>query len=133
MANEHSQDVVSLSGDGDVDRLLRRAVAAIEALDLDVLGVIDHSGDAHEAGLNMPETKLVLFGNPEIAARLILAHPLIALDLPLKLLISARSSDDVSVGFHAPGRLAQRHGLTDEEADLLRAVETVARVMRTTS
>jgi uncharacterized protein (DUF302 family) len=133
MANEDPRGVVILSGDGDVDRLLRRAVAEIEGLDLDVLEVIDHSGDAHEAGLHMPETKLVLFGNPRVATRLILAHPLIALDLPLRLLISARSDDDVSVSYNAPGHLAQRHGLNDDEADLLRVVETVARAIWSTS
>jgi uncharacterized protein (DUF302 family) len=133
MATEDPRDVVILSIDGDVDRLLRRAVSEIEALDLDVLEVIDHSGDAQEAGLHMPETKVVLFGNPRVATRLILAHPLIALDLPLKLLISARSDDDVSVSYNAPGHLVQRHGLNDDEADLLRVVESVARAMRSTS
>ena len=132
MANEDPRGLVILSGDGDVDRLLRRAVAEIEGLDLDVLEVIDHSGDAQEAGLHMPETKLVLFWNLEVATRLILAHPLIALDLPLKLLISTRSDDDVSVSYNAPGHLAQRHGLNDDEADLLRVVETVAWAMRST-
>ena len=87
VATDDPHGVVTLSGDGGVDQLLRRAVARIEALGLDVFAVIDHSGEAAEVGLTMPDTKLVLFGSPQAAAELMLAHPRIALDLPLKLLI----------------------------------------------
>ena len=37
--------------------------------------MIDHSGDAAEAGVTMPETKLVLFGSPKDLTELMLAHP----------------------------------------------------------
>ena len=43
----------------------------------------------------------------------------------------ARAGDEVSVSFNEPG--AQRHGLTDDEADGLRVVETVVTAMRSTS
>jgi uncharacterized protein (DUF302 family) len=132
MATDNSHGVVTMSGDGGVDQLLRRAVAKIEALGFDVLAVIDHSGDAYEAGVTMPDTKLVIFGSPKSGTRLILAHPRIALDLPLKLLISERDDGHVSVSYNAPGHLARRHGLTDTEADELRVVETIARAMRST-
>jgi uncharacterized protein (DUF302 family) len=104
-----------------------------EGLGLEVLAVIDHSGDAYEAGLAMPDTKLVLFRNPKTGSRLMAAHPRIALDLPLKLLISARDDGHVSVSYNAPDHLARRHALTDNEADELRVVETITRAMRSTA
>ena len=45
----------------------------------------------------------------------------------------ARTGDEVSVSFNAPGHRAQRHDLTDDEADGLRVVETVAGAMRSIS
>ena len=45
----------------------------------------------------------------------------------------ARTGDEVSVSFNAPGHRAQRHGLTDGEADGLRVLETEARAVRSTS
>jgi uncharacterized protein (DUF302 family) len=56
------------------------------------------------------------------------AHPRIALDLPLKLLISERD-DEVLVSYNAPHYLVHRYGLTDNEADELRVVETIARAI----
>jgi uncharacterized protein (DUF302 family) len=129
VATNDAHGLVTLRGDGDVDQLLRRAVAKIEALGFDVLAVIDHSGDAYEAGLTMPDAKLVLFGSPKTGTRLMVAHPRIALDLPLKLLISECDDDQVLVSYNTPHYLAHRYGLTDNEADELQVVETIARTM----
>lgn len=131
MATDDPNGVVTLRSEGGVDQILRRAVARIEGLGLEVLAVIDHSGEAAEAGLSMPDAKLVLFGSPGAATRLMVAHPRIALDLPLKLLIS-EGNGDVFVSYNAPGYLAHRHGVTDDEADALRVVETIALATRST-
>ena len=46
---------------------------------------------------------------------------------------SARATTaDVSVSYNAPGYLAHRYGLTDDEADALRVVETIAQATRST-
>lgn len=129
MATDDQCSVVTLRGDGSVDPLLRRAVAEIEALDLDVVAVIDHSGDADEVGVTVPETKGVRFGSPEVAARLIRAHPLTALDLPLELLIRDGPDGQVLVSYRAPTHLTRVHGLTHDEADAFFLVETIARAI----
>ena len=127
MVSHDPHGVVTLSGDGDVGRLLRRAVGRIEGLGLVVLAVIDHSGEAAEIGLTMPEAKLVIFGNPRRETELMRTHPDIALDLPLKLLICESDDGRLSVSYNAPEYLAHRYGLTDDEVDALRVVETIAR------
>jgi uncharacterized protein (DUF302 family) len=118
--------VISQPCDGTIDQVLRRAVARIEALGHDVLAVIDHSGEAADADLTMPDTKLILFGSPRPATALMLSHPRVAIDLPLKLLISA-TGEGALISYNAPDYLAQRHGLNGDEADPLRIVATVAR------
>jgi uncharacterized protein (DUF302 family) len=130
VATSDPHGVITLTGDGDVTQLLRRAVARLETLGLDVFAVIDHSGEAAEAGLTMPDTKLVLFGSAKGGARLMLAHPRIAIDLPLKLLICESDDGRVVVSYNAPGYLAHRYGLTDDETDALRVAETIAQAAR---
>ena len=49
-----------------------------------VFNVIDHSGVAERAGVHMPDSKLVMFGKPTVGAAVMLAAPLAALDIPLK-------------------------------------------------
>lgn len=127
MASDDPRGLITLQGGGTTDRLLRRVVTRIEELGLEVLAVIDHSGDAAEAGVTIPETKLVLFGNPKGLAELMRAHPRLAIELPLKLLISENDDGDVLISYYAPDELARRYELTEDEADMLRVIDTIAR------
>ena len=52
-----------------------------------LFATIDHSGEAERVGLVLRETKLLVFGNPQAGTPLMQANPLIALDLPLKILV----------------------------------------------
>ena len=52
-----------------------------------VFNVIDHSGVAERAGVQMPESKLIMFGKPTVGAAVMVAVPLAALDIPLKVLV----------------------------------------------
>ena len=54
-----------------------------------LFAVIDHSGEAHAAGLELRETRVVIFGSPAAGTSVMDAAPLAALDLPLKLLVWA--------------------------------------------
>ena len=58
--------------------------------------VIDHSGTAAEVGVQMPESKLVMFGNPSKGAAVMRAAPLAGLDLPLRALVWADDDGVVS-------------------------------------
>ena len=126
MASDDPDGVITLRGDGSIDQVLRRAVTRIDALGLDVYAVIDHSGDAAEAGVALPETKLVLLGSSRELIDLLRAHPRLAIELPLKLLISENDDGHVLISYYAPDYLAHRYELTEDEADALRVVAAVA-------
>jgi uncharacterized protein (DUF302 family) len=107
-----------------VAETVERLRAAIDARGITLFAVIDHSGEAAAAGLELRETKLLVFGSPRAGTPVMAARPLAALDLPLKLLVW----DDggrTSVSYVPPGALAARHGLTDELAGSLGGVEAV--------
>ena len=76
-----------------------------------VFNVIDHSGVAERAGVQMPDSKLIMFGKPAVGATVMLAAPLAALDIPLKVLVWEDASGVVSVSYNSPGFLADRHHL----------------------
>jgi uncharacterized protein (DUF302 family) len=122
--------VITLRGEGNIHQLLRRAISRIEELGVDVLAVIDHSGDAADAGLTMPETKLVLVGNTKELTELMLAHPAMAIELPIKLLLRETQEGHVLISYHSPDHLADRYALTAEETDTLRIVDAIARQSR---
>jgi uncharacterized protein (DUF302 family) len=78
-----------------------------------VFNVIDHSGVAERAGVQMPDSKLVMFGKPGVGAGVMLAAPLAALDIPLKVLVWEDKNGAVSVSYNSPGFLAERHHLDE--------------------
>jgi len=76
-----------------------------------VFNVIDHSGVAERAGVQMPESKLIMFGKPTVGAAVMVAVPLAALDIPLKVLVWEDRNGAVSVSYNSPNFLAERHRL----------------------
>jgi uncharacterized protein (DUF302 family) len=89
---------------------------------LEVFAVIDHSGEALAQGLELRDTKVVVFGSPVAGTPVMQAEPLAALDLPLKILVW---DDDgqTRVSYTAPSELAARYGLSDELAARLAGID----------
>jgi uncharacterized protein (DUF302 family) len=96
-------------------RSVAETVARLEQVIADrgftLFRVIDHSGMAEQAGVKMPDSKLVMFGNPAKGATVMVAAPLAALDLPLKVLVWEDGSGSVSVSYNSPGFMAERYHL----------------------
>jgi uncharacterized protein (DUF302 family) len=78
-----------------------------------VFNVIDHSGVAERAGVQMPDSKLVMFGKPAVGAAVMVAAPLAALDIPLRVLVWEDRNGAVAVSYNAPGFLSDRHHLDE--------------------
>ena len=87
--------------------------------------VIDHSGTAERVGVHMPDSKLVMFGNPTKGAAVMLAAPLAALDLPLKVLVWEDGKGVVSVSYNSPGFMAERYCLDGALRAPFDAIESI--------
>ena len=101
-----------------VDKMKRM----LDAKGVTLFALIDHSGEAEKVGVKMPPTKLLIFGSPQAGTPLMLAAPSIAIDLPLKILISQDSEGKVWLSYNDPEYLRQRHGLP---ANLLQNIAVV--------
>jgi uncharacterized protein (DUF302 family) len=104
-----------------VDRLRR----LIEDRGFTVFNVIDHSGVAERVGVQMPDSKLVMFGKPTVGAAVMVAAPSAGLDLPLKVLVWADGNGAVSVSFNSPQFLAARHHIEGALRAPFDAVESI--------
>jgi uncharacterized protein (DUF302 family) len=121
-----TEGVVTKASPRTVDETVSRLTQLITNKGLKLFAVIDHSGEAHNVGLEMPETKLVLFGSPAAGTPVMLAAPLAALDLPLRVLVSADTGGAVWVSYNAPVFLATRHHLSDDLRARLEGVEAIS-------
>jgi uncharacterized protein (DUF302 family) len=88
-----------------------RLTGILAAKGVKVFAVIDQSQQAREAGLQLRETALVIFGDPAAGTPVMDAAPLAALDLPLKILVWADGSR-TNVAYFSPAVLAARYGLS---------------------
>jgi uncharacterized protein (DUF302 family) len=65
-----------------------RLESIVSSKDLTIFARIDFSGDAERAGLKMNPTRMLIFGSPKAGTPLMVVSPTLALDLPLKVLVS---------------------------------------------
>jgi uncharacterized protein (DUF302 family) len=72
----------------------------------------------------MPETQVVVFGNPKSGTPLMLASPLVALDLPLRLLV-ADNAGQTALSYLSPRYLADRYGLPSDLVMNIAGIETI--------
>jgi uncharacterized protein (DUF302 family)/uncharacterized membrane protein YidH (DUF202 family) len=118
--------VVRIASKHSVAETVAKVEAILQAKNVKLFTIVDHSGEAQKAGLEMPNTKLLIFGNPKGGTPLMLAAPSIALDLPLKILVAEDAEGKVWISYNAPGYLQQRHNLPAELVGNIAVIETVA-------
>ena len=122
-SNHHpSEPVITKLSPRSVADTVTRLSELVQAEGLKLFIVVDHSGEAEAVGLELRDTKLVIFGNPQAGTPVMQAAPLAALDLPLKVLVWA-DGEQTKVSYTATSELAARHGLSDELAARLAAID----------
>jgi uncharacterized protein (DUF302 family) len=104
-----------------VDRLAR----VIADRGFALIRVTDHSGTAERVGVQMPDSKLIMFGKPTVGAAVMLAAPLAGLDLPLKVLVWEDGKGAVAVSYSAPEFLAERYNIEGALREHFDAVESI--------
>lgn len=106
---------------------LARLQGILKEKGVTVFALIDHSGEAAKAGLEMRPTQLLIFGNPKGGTPLMVATPSIAIDLPLKALAWQDAQGKVWLSYNAPEYLQLRHGLP---VDLLKNIAGPAALLQ---
>lgn len=109
-----------------VDETVERLKRILQAKGIAVFAVVDHSGEAARAGMEMPPTKLVIFGNPKAGTPLMLAAPSVAIDLPLKILVWEDAGGAVWASYNSPAYLQERHGIPEDLLGNIAGIETLA-------
>lgn len=107
-----------------VDDAVARLSELVTERGMTLFGVVDHSGAAHAVGLDLRDTKVVIFGNPKGGTPVMQAVPQAALDLPLKVLVWD-DAGQTKLTYTAPAALAARYGVPDGVAAPLAAIDAL--------
>jgi uncharacterized protein (DUF302 family) len=119
---DRATELTTKTSPSTVSETVARLESLAEAKGLQVFAVIDHSGEAKKAGLELRETKVVIFGSPRAGTPVMQAVPLAALELPLKVLVWS-DEGQTQIAYTAPAALAARYGLNDELAAHLAGID----------
>ena len=93
-----------------------------------VIGGVSRGGEAKASGLELRDTKVLIFGSPQAGTPVMQAAPLAALDLPLKVLVWADGNQS-KLSYTAPAALAARYELSDELAARLSGIDALTNTL----
>ncbi len=108
-ASGSAEGIITKPSPYPVDVTVDRIEAALRARGLTLFALVDHSGEAARVGLTMRPTKLLIFGSPTAGTPLMVASPLLALDLPLKALVWQDAAGQALVSYNSTAYLASHH------------------------
>ncbi len=97
---------------------------------LTIFVTINFSEDAARAGLKMNPARLLIFGNPKAGTPLMIAAPTLAIDFPLKVLVSEDENGRVWVWYNSPLYLKERHHIPDQ---LLKNISGIVSIAESTA
>jgi len=117
-------DTVTKISGRSVSNTVARLTELVAAKSMRLFAVIDQAAEARKAGLQLRETTMVIFGSPVAGTPVMVAEPLAALDLPLKILVWA-DGQQTKVSYEAPAAIARRRGLSRELAANLTGINAL--------
>lgn len=126
------EGVITKASPHAIEETLERLEDTIRSHGLRLFTHINHSWEAQQVGLKMQEAHVLIFGNPKAGTPLMVASPLIALELPLKVLIWQSDNNHVWVSYPNVSHLAARYAVPQELASNIAGIDgLIDNVVRT--
>jgi uncharacterized protein (DUF302 family) len=119
MSDADARDIVEIVSAMPFEATLESLSKAIAQAGLILFRSIDHQAGAREAGLDMPPSTVMTYGHPKGGTPLMLAAPLAALDLPLRVLVRVREDGRTTIAFHPAAAVLRRAGVSETLASRL--------------
>lgn len=126
MIDATNAGIVEIVSNHTVSETVDRLKEILTAKGIMLFAVIDHGGEAEKAGLAMPSTKLLIFGSPKAGTPIMLASPLSAIDLPLKILVRQGADRKAHISYNTPEYLQARHRIPANLIGNIAAIEGLA-------
>jgi uncharacterized protein (DUF302 family) len=114
--NMADNGLVVKSSNFSVSETLDRFSTIIKKKGITLFARINHAQGANKVGLSMPDTEVLIFGNPKLGTPLMLSQRTTAIDLPLKVIAWQDEKGKVWLAYNKPDYIATRHGITNQQA-----------------
>ncbi|HXE71596.1 MAG TPA: serine hydrolase [Candidatus Nitrosotenuis sp.] len=111
-----------------VGETLDRLEKSLKEAGIQVMARLDHAAAATAAGLSLPPTGELIFGNPAAGTLLMQSSPAVAVDLPLRAL-AWQEEGAVWLAATDPVEICRRHGLQERQGLALKMRQGVDRAL----
>ena len=119
MTDSGNAGLTEITSGEPFDATLDRLVEAISRSGMTLFARIDHAAGALAMGMPMPPTTVLIYGSPAGGTPLMLAAPLAALELPLRVLLRENEQGQVSMLFHPMAPVLRQAGVPEAMANRL--------------
>ena len=133
------EQLIKKQSDFSFEETLEKFEQALADRGITLMSKVDHAANAASVDLTLPPTTLLIFGNPAAGTKLMQAKRSIALELPLKALVSEDEEGAIWVQYADIKHIAKRHGIdhahpvVEKVSGVVDAVTTEATQAQTSS
>ena len=120
-----SDGVVAVKSAYPMDETIRRIKEDIAGKKIMFFAQIDQAKLAADAGIALRPSTLLIFGNPPLGTQFMTSNPLSGLDWPVRILVFQDKDGAVWAAYTDFAWIAQRHGITDRQAQFKMAAMVV--------
>ena len=122
--------VITLPSELAVQSIADHLAAIAEEHGLTVFARIDHRAGAKSVGLEMQDAQVLIVGSPKGGTAIMSAAPLVALELPLRVLVWAGADGRSWVTYTDPDWLGERYSVPPELIDGIRPLRALVDAAR---
>jgi uncharacterized protein (DUF302 family) len=110
----------------NVEETADRLEIVLKEKGMTIFNRIKHSEAAAEVGIELRNTELILFGNPNVGSPLMKCQQSVAIDLPQKVLIWEDDKAEVWISYNDPRYLEKRHNISGCEEVIAKIEKALA-------
>ena len=126
-----SDGVVTVKSIYPIDETIARLRKDVAAKGIVFFQEIDQAKLAANAGVKLPRSTLLVFGNPPLGTLFLTSNPLSGLDWPVRLLVFEDKSGQVWAAYTDFSWIAHRHGIMDRDPQFAMATGVIASITST--
>lgn len=120
--------VIRVKSAHSVDETLTRLKADIASKGIKFFAETDQSELGKGAGIPLPRSVLIQFGNPPLGVQFLTATPYAGLDWPVRMLVFEDADGGVWIAYTDFAFIGRRHHIKDRDAQLKMASEVAASI-----
>lgn len=128
VANPNDNGVVTVKSAHGFNDTVAKLKEDISKKGIKFFLAVDQSALGADAGLKLYPSTLLIFGNPPLGIQFLTSHPNAGLDWPVRLLVRQDANGQVWAVYTDFAWIAERHGITDREAQFKMASDVIASI-----